>query len=268
MVTIDGTNKFFGRVSTGKYPMSVDEIGRGFSEHNELQETISRWRSHRAELIEHGNGPVKLTRDVTMLFDVIPADSFAQGILRESWRMSEQEKSQVYVPHQGTSTMYNADGFLRFASTGTQSEAFGYTQLFRSGIVEYADGFCCNPPPGGGHPMILGQELEKQMVQCYEDAINRFRRLGRSGVFYVDFSLIGIAGRAIFAILMSTVFGQHLIRQNIFSSPEVLVDINEPEESPYGRTLLPLVDTMWQVGGREGIPFKPKGVWNPFGLYQ
>jgi len=28
MVTVDGANKFFGRVPTGKCPMSVDEIGR------------------------------------------------------------------------------------------------------------------------------------------------------------------------------------------------------------------------------------------------
>jgi|GEM_PF-4218499 hypothetical protein len=34
------------------------------------------------------------------------------------------------------------------------------------------------------------------------------------------------------------------------------------------KTLLPLVDTMWQVAGLEGTPFKPKGEWNPFGRYQ
>lgn len=48
---------------------------------------------------------------------------------------------------------------------------------------------------------------------------------------------------------------------------KVFVDMNEPEEHPYPKTLLPLADTMWQLAGREGTPFRPKGVWEPFKEY-
>jgi hypothetical protein len=39
------------------------------------------------------------------------------------------------------------------------------------------------------------------------------------------------------------------IRDNVFNSPEVFVDVNEVEEPPYASTLLPLVDTMWTTEG-------------------
>ncbi len=269
MVTIGGINKFFGRAGTGKSPMSVDEIGMAFSEQSELRETIERWRSHRAELAALGKGPVGLTGEVAMLFHVIPADSFRRGVLRDTWRASEQEKNYMHVPHGPRSYRYNADGFLFLAQVGDQSKAYGYTQLFRSGIVEYADGFCYGPPLGGTNSMILGQELEKQMVNCYKDAINRFRGQGKIGALYVGFSLVGIANKSFFSTTKSLAFPQTgMINQDIFNSPEVFADINESEDPPYHRTILPLVDTMWQVAGLEGTPFKPNGEWNPFGRYQ
>ncbi len=268
MVTIDGVNRFYLRGGTTKFPMRVNEIRRAFSEQSELGETIEKWREHRAELASKGKGPVRLAGDVKWLFHVIPASAFSRDVLRESWTVAEQEKRQVYVPHELRSCRYNADGFLCLADTGAQFTAYGYTQLFRSGIVEYADGFCCNSPPTGGHPMIFGQELEKHMVNCYTDAINRFRIDGRREPLYVGFSLIGITGRAFFVTTMQSAFPQTAgINRDIFTSPEVFVDIDEPEESPYGKTLLPLVDTMWQVGGRQGTPFRPNGEWKPFGRY-
>jgi len=46
-----------------------------------------------------------------------------------------------------------------------------------------------------------------------------------------------------------------------------MVDLSEPEERPFARTLRPLVDTFWQLDGREGTPFTPKGEWKPFERY-
>jgi hypothetical protein len=145
MVTFGGVNKFFGRAGATKYPISVDEIGRSFSERGELRDAIAAWRSNRASLSAQGKGPDKPAGPVSLLFHVIPASAFTRNELRESWAVPEQEKLQVYVPHGITNFRYNADGFLCLASTGAQSEAFGYTQLFRSGIIEYADGYCYGP---------------------------------------------------------------------------------------------------------------------------
>lgn len=266
IVTMGGVHRFCGRVSTGNYPMSVDEIGRAFSEQSELRERISKWRAHRTELIESGNAPAPLGGNVVMLFHTIPADAFSGNTLRASWQIPREDQSQVYAPYGALTRRYNADGFICTSSFLTHpGGVFGYTQVFRSGISEYADSNSFRRRDGMDG-VICGQELEKQMVYCYQDAVNRLRRNGQTGSLYVGFSLIGISGKTLYATPTATV-DMPPIQANLFSSPEVLADISEPEIAPFSRTLLPLVDTLWQVGGREATPFKANGAWSPFGQY-
>jgi hypothetical protein len=269
MVTIGSTNKFYGRVGATKYLMSVDEIGRAFSEQSDLGRTIEQWRRSRSERLSiQGGGPIPLSSEVTFLFHVIPAESFTRTVLDRSWRVSEEEKLHIYVPHGAASWRYNADGFLCFGAPVAENQYCGYTQIFRSGIIEYADSAIFGPPHQGMQPMIFGQEIERQMVQCYKDALRRFQSQGQSGPVYIGFSLTGLTNKMIFATLMSSVFRKGGIRENIFVSPEVFVDITETETHPYPKTLLPLVDTMWQIDGREGTPFRKPDGWYPFGNYQ
>jgi hypothetical protein len=117
--------------------------------------------------------------------------------------------------------------------------------------------------------MVLAQELEREMVHCYKDAVIRHKKQGRSEPLYVGFSLIGIEEKQFFFNVSSlAVPAKSTIRQNVFTSPEVLVDPNEPEEQPFEKTLLPLVDTLWQVGGYQGTPCKRQGTWKPFDEYR
>lgn len=274
MVTMGGVDRFYKRTGTVSHKMSLDEIRQAFSEQSELRETISHWRAHRVNLIEQKQGPVLLAGEVAMLFHMIPPDAFTPGMFTEAWRLSQDEKRAVYVPYGNMQQRYNGDGFLCHssrASAGPPQKTdgyWGYTQLFRSGIVEYAFSHFYRPPIGIGAALICGQEVEKAIVQCYEDGIGRFQREGRTGSVYVGFSMTGIEDKQIFSTVLNWDRRESGIRQNTFTSPEIMVDLTEPDERPYTRTLRPLVDTFWQLDGREGTPFTPKGEWNPFGDYQ
>jgi len=273
MVTIDGVDRFYIRTPIGKSPMSIDEIGRAFSQQGEIRETIERWRLNRAALISQDKGPVQLSAGVACLLHLIPAEAFTRGILRESWRVSPEDQRAVYVPCGNYHQRYNADGFICHSGSGVvlpgQSKPYAYTQLFRSGIIEYAFSNFFQPPIGIPGPMIWGQALEKEIVRCYQDALTRFRAHDRNEVVFAGFSLIGIQGKSFYISAGSYSSRDDSIRENVFTSPEILVDIDEPEEPPYPKTLLPLVDTMWQVGGLERTPFtEGDGTWNPFRQYQ
>lgn len=270
LVTMGKADRFYKRTGATSNPMNVDEIRRAFSEQGELRETVARWREHRTDLIEQSRGPVALSSGVVVLFHVIPAEAFAPGAFTEAWRITENEKTKVYVTSGNYYQRYNADGFLCHGSlikAEGSSAVYGYTQLFRSGIIEY--GFShLHQPVGMAVQSIRGQGLEQEMVSCYEDAYFRFRREGRTGAVYVGFSLIGIAGKSMYISPMMW-NSDNEIRQNIFSSPEVFVDLSEPEEErPFEKILRPLVDTMWQVGGWEKTPFFENGVWSPFGNFR
>ena len=105
------------------------------------------------------------------------------------------------------------------------------------------------------------------MVRCFADALGRFQREGRTGVVYVGFSMIGIEDKQIYSTLMSWSGRDFGIRQSAITSPEVMVDLSEHEERPYPHAMRPLVDTFWQLDGREGTPFTSNDEWNPFFSY-
>lgn len=254
--------------------MSVDEVRRAFSEQRELREAITTWRAHRVELIEQSRGPVILSKDVALLFHVIPTNAFAAGAFTEVWRAPESEKKHVFVASGNYYQRYNADGFLCHsnpASVGRPRQStdgyMGYTQLFRSGIVEYAFSSFYWSPSRVDRPLIQGQVVEHFIIQAYEDAIMRFRRQGITGIVYVGFSMTGIEDKQIFTEDFHWAPRDYGIRQNNFISPEVMVDLNESEERPFERTLRPLVDMFWQLDGREGTPFIYEGEWITFRRY-
>jgi len=229
------------------------------------------------ELIEQKRGPVLLHGEVAMLFHVIPAEAFTPGSLREAWRIQVNEKKDVYVPNGNYYQRYNADGFLchsnRAVAGRPPEKADGYrayTQLFRSGIVEYAFSSFYRHPMGLQIPLIDGQDVEQTLVHCYADALGRYQREVRTGGIYVGFSMVGVEGKQVFSTLRLWCPREHDtgIRQDTFTSPEIMVDLSEPEERPYARTLRPLVDMLWQLDGREETPFTPNGEWNPFGRYE
>jgi hypothetical protein len=276
MVTISQVNKFYIRTAIGSSPMNIDEIRRAFFEQGELRETITHWREQRVNLVASGNGPLRLSAGTIVMFHVIPVDAFTPGVFRSVWRIAAEEKDRIRIPGRSFGySRYNADGFLRHSlehnRVGTQT-VDAYTQLFRSGIAEYC--FCHEYTPEWAitdqTALLRGQTLEQELVSCYENALSRLIVESQSGAVFIGFSLIGIAGKVIFTTQFGSNGKEREIRQNLFSSPEVYVDLSEPaEERPFERTLLPLIDTLWQVGGLEGTPFKTEeGKWNPFGRYQ
>jgi hypothetical protein len=269
MVTIGKVDKFYTRTAIGVSPMSVDEIGRSFSEKGDLRDAIERWRARRADLALIEDGPVSLGKTPLVLFHMIPAESFMRGIMRNSWRVSQSEQEKIHVTGGNYHRRYNADGLLCHSqSTSRQSEFSAYTQLFRSGIVEYAFSNISYAPIGSKEPMITGQEIEKEIIRCYKNAFDWFQSQGGEGVVFAGLSLVGVKGMKFLVLRNYFTFDDCRIRQDIFNSPEILVDLSKSDEQSHVRNLLPLIDTMWQVAGREGTPYRDSsGEWNPFEDY-
>jgi hypothetical protein len=227
------------------------------------------------ELIGQRLGPVVVEPGTIVLFHVIPAEAFTPGAFTEAWRVPAQEKNNVHVPgHSMGYTRYNADGFLCHSmvhNSQNSPQVDAYTQVFRSGIVEYCFSHSFNPPwsSSATKPMIRGIALEREMVSCFEDAYSRLLRDGENNSIYVGFSLIGIQGKLMFTTELGWNSDEREIRQNSFISPEIYADISGlKEERPFERILLPLIDTLWQVGGYEESPFRIDGKWAPFGNYR
>jgi hypothetical protein len=234
-----------------------------------LLELIGKWRAKRARLTERGGGPVPPSSKATTLLHVIPAHAFVRRSTTEPWKVPEQTQERIYVPHGGTRHQYNEDGFIRIAGLSKDGPAFGYTQIFRSGITEYANCNCFGQVDSNHGEMLWGLTIEQEIVRCYENAIKRIGSNPPTSPVYLGLSLIGIEGKRIYSTYNHSFFQDSIVspRKNIFNSPERVVDL-DAEDSPYTKTLLPLVNLMWQAFGHELTPFRINAEWNPFGNYR
>lgn len=261
MVTFKQVNKFYGRVTSGKYPMSIDEIRRSFSQGAELGETIRAWRRHRFALLKENAGPVDLQHGPTMLLHVIPASAFALPSITSTWTLSQQLRLKMHCASTGFSGKgrYNGDGFLKWVDMSGEPTT-GYTQVFRNGIIEYVTAsfsWSTNGTPAAG-AAVFTKLLEQELIQGYRDAINTYKELKISASTYVGFSIFGLSGRRMY-IRPQNFLALPVLRDDQVESPEILVD---PESSL--ESLKILADLMWQAGGLEESPSIDKGKWDPF----
>ena len=261
MVTFKQANKFYGRVTSGKYPMSIDEIRRSFSQGAELGEAIRAWRRHRFALLKENAGPVDLQRGPTMLLHVIPASAFALPSITSTWTLSQQLRLQMHCGSTGFSGSgrYNGDGFLKWADL-PGSPTTGYTQVFRNGIIEYVTAsfsWSANGTPAEGAD-VFTKLLEQELIQGYRDAINTYKELKISASTYVGFSIFGLSGRRMYTG-PQRFRALPVLRDDQVESPEILVASEDSLES-----LKMLADLMWQAGGLEESPSMHQGKWDPF----
>jgi hypothetical protein len=263
MVTFKHANKFYSRVSSGKYLMSVDQIGRAFCMQSALRESIQSWRQRRVEVLRSGNGPIELQQGPTALIHVIPASAFSLQSIRSTWILSEDLRLKMHCPSTqfSGSGRYNGDGYLKWAEVAPSAPTTGYTQVFRNGIIEYVTAhFSWGVAPPKESP-IFTQFLEQELIKGYRDARKTFQELQLVEPVYVGVDLFGLKGKSMY-ISHRNIYALKPMRDDAFSSPEVLLEADESAELP--AALKVLADMMWQAGGLEGTPFMESGVWTPF----
>ncbi len=262
MVTFKQANKFYGRVASGKYPMSIDEIRRAFSQGTEFTEAISAWRDRRLERIRQNRGPYELRKGPTMAFHIIPASAFAQSSFSTSWQLSQQRRLEMHCPSVSFSGdgRYNGDGFLKFVNMAG-GPTTGYTQVFRNGIIEYVTaGFSWdNQGQPGDATDVFTKLLEQELISGYRDAAKTYAELQVTAPLYATVAVFGLSGRRMY---VGPYRAQALpvMRDDQVSLSEILLDNEQPLS-----VLKVFADLLWQAGGLESTPsMNREGEWDPY----
>lgn len=262
MVTFKQANKFYGRVTSGKYPMSIDEIRRAFSLGTEFSEAIGVWRNRRQERIRQNKGPHELQQGPTMTFHIVPASAFAQPSLSSTWLIKQQRRLEMHCPSVefSGSGRYNGDGFLKWVDMNG-GPTTGYTQVFRNGIIEYVTaGFSwgSNGAPGVATD-VFTVSLEKELISGYRDAVKTYEELQITAPLYAAVSVSGLSGRRMYVGRYSY-RALPVMRDDQIESPDLLID----QENPLA-TLKIFADLLWQAGGLESTPsLNSEKMWDPF----
>jgi hypothetical protein len=228
-------------------------------------EQLRNWRADRTAPILSGEGPMRLGGSSKLLVHLIPAAFITQQL--GLWPVPGDAKHLFRVSSLSSSTAsrYDADGFLVYSLRGGDDCA-SYVQLFRNGCLEYADGYILNVGRDYGQGQekeIPSKAFEQKLIEAFENALLIAKKFGIDHPTYFGCTLIGVQGMRLSRAGLFEIGVAHTFDRPVIQSPEVQIDRTEPK--PYRRSVLPVVDSLWQATGYEQTPWRdPSGEWNPY----
>ncbi|MBS3850490.1 ATP-binding protein [Devosia sp. BSSL-BM10] len=132
-VSFKGSNRFYVRSSAGAHEVSVEELRALFANGATVREKMKAFRDQRIARIEANEGIVPLANERgKLLFHVLPLSAFSGDVQQ----VVIDERTQSLLLPLGTDSRQPRVNFDGFANIRNGVECFGYTQMFRDGIIE------------------------------------------------------------------------------------------------------------------------------------
>jgi hypothetical protein len=248
------TQKFYGRTSAGKYPMDVNDLRAAFLRWGKMSADIKALREERVKLILQAITPIPTRRlPGAVVLHVVPQESIIRPTHRDAREIKAHSRNfSVFDKFVSNRTSFNADGFISyFARQNGNCEA--YTQVFRSGIVEYMGVFGEEKEDCS----VLTSDYEVYVVNAAESCIAGLGALDIQPPFFVLLSILNLTNTALEPVSTS--------RRREFQCGYVAA----PECEIWGASglrdaLQPAFDVVWNAAGySRSDNYSESGEWNP-----
>lgn len=250
--------RFYGRNSSGKYPLSLDEIRSLFLLSASFAERARSFRDERILRVLADDGPAKLRPGPVVSAFFVPVSSLMPGARLVDLR-SIFEHSELWslIRPGGGYNRYNIDGFLHSgAAPGFASHA--YTQYFRTGAVEAVASW--ESPLPNSKKDLPSTLIEQGVMAVTQKTMELYISLGVNEPVLVQAGLLRAKG---YYMASGSEFDQiHTIDRDVVLSPDLLspdVLFDVPG------FMKPIIDSFWQASGRLESPNYRDGKWFPRG---
>ncbi len=266
-VSFGGRNSFWLRNSAGKHEASIEELRNLFTLSSTAMDKIRSFRHERLEIIANGEGHRPLRGDGRLILHIAPLHAFTTT---EKIDLSVVHTNhQIFMPIGATNTSpkYNFEG-LRNERSGDDN--YGYTQIFRNGIIEATKGNIIHertPRPEEIPRFIPASHFEGQIFQHLPSYINGLQNIGVQPPLIIMLSLAGV-NRIDYSDEDHAryEFDDDLI---LFDRPQFLLPEcvleNYGSDTDYHMVVKPAFDALWNAIGKPHDPFfNDEDIWiNP-----
>jgi hypothetical protein len=253
-VTLAGDNNFYGRHSSGMYPMDVDQLRAAFMTSGTVHERIRQVREQLVNRIKAPHSP-KLCGGPSTVLHMIPYESLDPVRVFDLRPARSKVLDLVPVANREIGELrFNFDGLLaRYMTLNKQqaSEVCGYTQVFRNGIIESVDAslltrlqFIAVDPPN----VIPSQDLEVELLTAFTRFLRVQKSIGVALPVMVFVSLLGVRDYFLARDLrFAGIPGHRFERDDLMVQGEVV----DSWDADRGTLFKPIFDVIWNAGGYE-----------------
>jgi len=190
MVTIDGHRKFYGRNSSGKYPLNVEDLRILFGLADEITKKAKEFCYNRLFKIKSNQSPVPLLEGPKYVLHLIPFGSFRPTSNYDLSEFSSLPNIRWKV-HAGR---YNFNGFVThygYIDSENPEPTCSYSQMFRNGIIEAVD-MEYNPRLEGDVNKIIDINYEKRITNAITKYLGIQQSIGITPPVFVILTLLGV----------------------------------------------------------------------------
>lgn len=194
MVMYKNDHKFYGRHSSGKFPMDVNQVRDSFVESETIGNKARSFRRDRLDWISEKEVGVRFPFSSLIVLHILPLASLRGEAIFDGRSSSKLDAKALrpLLEVGGYSTQINLDGYRTF-STISGGKVLGYVQLFRNGCLEAVD---CGMLPSN-NTKIINPGYERTVRDGVHRYIGALRTLGLEGPMVVALSFQDIQGYAI-----------------------------------------------------------------------
>lgn len=258
-VVFKGSDKFFGRTATGKYPLDVQQLRRAFLDNGTVSERMRAFRAERLASIIAGATSVTMPGTSRFVLHLLPFEAFFSEY---QYDVSQTLPTNDFRPlgGNGWSNRLTFEGQMAFAPAKEPNSSGSYVQVYRNGILEMVDSLLLDHTlPDTGQRYIPGIGFERFMVDGIERGVQLLTRLGVSAPIAIAVTLTNVREMVI-GVDNYMFFSQlHPVLNDHLFLPEAVL----PEfASSVDALIRPLADMVWNACGINRSPhFDEDGKW-------
>ena len=255
--------RFWARGERGNHDMSVGELRDAFGEAGRWMEEAERFRAARLERAV----TVRVAQDIETPQGSLYVHALPLGRLRQMLPMMPLALSAEppwWSQRTGGFGMgrANLEGYLRY-STGFVKGGHVWVQHFRHGGIEIVSGLTRIGVSAPGKNVVVGydaEDLEKTIVGSVSDALDWLRFAQVAPPIALMATMHAFHGAQLQSRRGYLSINPRFDRAEIELPPLVWETL--PEPSTIATSVRPLLDLVWQAGGRtESLFFEADGRW-------
>ncbi len=253
MVTFKGTDRFWNRSNSGKYPMNLQEIKNTILNGDDLIKKIRNFREIRVGKILNSQAPMPLMNNPLLVSHFVPIELFS-GSTSFDFSSIDYSMKANFIPfdalHTGGSLRINFDGFCNYVEYTSPNEICSYSQVFRNLSIEGVNAIMFGDIRN--QKMFSGLGCAKLLIQYLEKIKRNFKKLEVKGPGMLFVSILGAKGYKMVNDNNLDFFNKGVIDQMDLLFPEIFIEDLENFES--NKILQPAMDLLWNSSGKEKSP--------------